>query len=611
MANSQSLPVELNGVSYLVDTRQYSRTTVPALREQRDNSAEPGENALDTSGAWTRSQTDWSYGAGQNSFDISDSDRRRFDTSSGVDIWTKGQVTLLPITEEKLNVVETNLDIQRMGVYVYAAYGDNADFATALTAAVPTWTPFVPRASNDVKGMTSDGTNAYFAFGSAATIAKATLGTAAIDGSWPTSGTQSADVLQVAAGRLIGALGANIFELDANGVKLASSLDYTAPLAATTWVSVSGGPSGIFAAANTDNTGSVYHINVSATDGTLQTPIVGGQLPHGEEINKILAYGEILLIATTAAVTIGPVIEEGGAAYALEIDSKFVWWGGSDGQIYRANLAVFTSTLVPAWAPDLVSTAGTGNVTSVARFLGKTYFGAVGDGVYGESGSNTKVATGTLNIGEVSWSTVAPKLLRSVTVRQDRSQYTFGDTEYNQASTTYQDTALQYRGNPTSVMPGSVFFSATNDNNVLDTVGPLLTQDPLPFNFVTQSSVSYKFVLTINRDAVDTTTAPIIQDWLTTCIVTPSRVDEIIAPIIMQRQVLTSRNAGAAATFDSATIFTSLRNVMESGITVDYVEGTRAEKVTIERISMQPNRLSDSGDWWEGTLIVRLLTVPS
>ena len=510
-----------------------------------------------------------------------------------------------------------------MGVYVYAAYGDNADFATALTAAVPTWTTFVPRASNDVKDMTSDGTNVYFAFGSAAAIAKATLGTAAIDGSWPTSGTQSADVLQVAAGRLIGALGANIFELDANGVKLASSLDYTAPLAATTWVSVSGGPSGIFAAANTDNTGSVYHINVSATDGTLQTPIVGGQLPHGEEINKILAYGEILLIATTAglrtalidtqsnAVTIGPVIEEGGAAYALEIDSKFVWWGGSDGQIYRANLAVFTSTLVPAWAPDLVSTAGTGNVTSVARFLGKTYFGAVGDGVYGESGSNTKVATGTLNIGEVSWSTVAPKLLRSVTVRQDRSQYTFGDTEYNQASTTYQDTALQYRGNPTSIMPGSVFFSATNDNNVLDTVGPLLTQDPLPFNFVTQSSVSYKFVLTINRDAVDTTTAPIIQDWLTSCIVTPSRVDEIIAPIIMQRQVLTSRNAGAAATFDSATIFTSLRNVMESGITVDYVEGTRAEKVTIERISMQPNRLSDSGDWWEGTLVVRLLTVPS
>ena len=61
--NAETLPVELDGVSYLVDARQYGRTTVPALREQRDTSGEAGENALDTSGAWTRSQTDWSYGA--------------------------------------------------------------------------------------------------------------------------------------------------------------------------------------------------------------------------------------------------------------------------------------------------------------------------------------------------------------------------------------------------------------------------------------------------------------------------------------------------------------------------------------------------------------------
>ena len=74
--NAESLPVELDGVSYLVDPRQYGRTTVPALREQRDTSGEAGENALDTSGAWTRSQTDWSYGAGQTHFDLADSDRR-------------------------------------------------------------------------------------------------------------------------------------------------------------------------------------------------------------------------------------------------------------------------------------------------------------------------------------------------------------------------------------------------------------------------------------------------------------------------------------------------------------------------------------------------------
>ena len=621
--NSESLPVELDGVSYLIDTTQYGRTTVPALREQRDNSKEPGENTLDTSGAWTRSQTDWSYGAGQTHFDLGDSDRRRFASSTGIDPWTKGEITLLPITEEKLNATTSNLLVQRMGTYLYATHAETAEFTTSATPTSPTWTNFVARATHQIADITSDGTNIYFAFGSGAAIAKATLGASAIDAAWPTSGTQAADIIQVAAGRLIGALGANIFEIGANGDKLASSLDYTPALAGTTWVSVTGGPSGIFAAANTDNTGSIYHIGVSATDGTLQTPIVGGQLPGGEQVNQILAYGEVLLISTNVglrtalidtnsnAVTIGPVIEESGEAFGLEAEGRFVWWGGSSGKIYRADLTRFTATLVPAWASDLVSTGGSGNVNSIARFGNKTYFGAATDGVYGESGTGVKVASGTLNIGEVSWSTVAPKLLRNVTVRQSRDQFDSTTTYRQAAPFAYNQGASTFRGTQVSVMPGTVKFKATNDNNAVSEVGPLSTGVPLDFDFASESSVSYNFEMTLTRDTSNTTLAPIIEDWVTSCIATPDRVDEIIAPIILRRQVLTSRNSGSPIMFDSATIFNTLRSRMEAGVTVDYIEGTRAEKVTIERLSMQPERISDNGEWWEGTLVVRLLTVPS
>ena len=623
MASGDYLPVQLDGTSFLVDTRQYARTTVPALREQRDNSAEAGENALDTSGAWTRSQTDWSFGAGQTHFDLDDSDRRRFSSSTGIDPWTKGEITLLPITEEKLAATTSNLLVQRMGTYLYATHAENAEFTTSATPTTPSWTSFVARATHQIADITSDGTNIYFAFGSGAAIAKATLGASAIDGAWPTSGTQAADIIQVAAGRLIGALGANIFEIGANGDKLASSLDYTPTLATTTWVSVAGGPSGIFAAANTDNTGSIYHIDVSTTDGSLQTPLVGGQLPRGETINQILAYGEVLLIATTKglrtalidtnsnAVTIGPVIEEGGEAYGLEAEGRFVWWGGSSGQIYRADLSKFTSTLVPAWAADLVSTGGSGNVNSIARFGSKTYFGAATDGVYGESGTGIKVATGTLNIGEVSWSTVAPKLLRNVAVRQSRDQFDSTTTYRQAAPFTYRQSTSTFRGTQISVTPGTVKFKATNDNNAVSEVGPLSTGVPLDFDFASESSVSYSFEMTLTRDTSNTTLAPILEDWVTSCIATPDRVDEIIAPIILKRQVLTSRNSGSPVMFDSATIFNTLRSRMEAGVTVDYIEGTRAEKVTIERLSMQPDRISDNGAWWEGTLVVRLLTVPS
>ena len=620
--NSESLPVELDGVSYLIDTTQYGRTTVPALREQRDNSKEPGENTLDTSGAWTRSQTDWSYGGGQTHFDLDDSDRRRFDTSSGIDPWTKGQITLLPVTEQKKSAASTNQKVRRVGTYLYFIDAETVCFTADPTGASPTWTEFTARATYSVTDIDSDGTYVYLAFGSGAAIARSTINTSSIDGAWPSSGTQAADIISVASGRLIGALGANIFEIGANGAKLGSSLDYTPALAGTTWVDVTGGPSGIYAAANTDNTGTIYHIDVSATDGTLQTPIISGELPQGEEINDIKSYGGILLIATNVglrtalidtgsnAVTIGPVIEDGGEAFSLDVDSKFVWWGGGSGQLYRADLTKFTETLVPAWAGDIISVAGSASdVQSIARLGSKTYFVDKGNGCYGESGSGVKVTTGTLTIGEVSWSTVAPKLLRNVTVRQDRSQYTFGDTDYNAAATDYRDESLEYRGNPTSTLLGSLSFAATNDNNATSSLS-LTPNVAKNFSFISESSVSYKFVITLGRHT-DTTSAPIVEDWLTTCIATPARVDEIILPIVLQRQVLTSRNSGAPKAFSSTDVFTTLRNRMETGQTLLYKEGDREENVTIERISMQPDRLSDDGSWWEGTLLVRLLTVPS
>tara|TARA_R100001594_G_C4054357_1_gene265623 strand:+ start:25551 stop:27452 length:1902 start_codon:yes stop_codon:yes gene_type:complete len=624
--NAESLPVELDGVAYLVDARQYARTTVPALREQRDTSKEPGENTLDNTGAWVRSQTDWSLGAGQEHFDLDDSDRRRFESSSGVDPWTKGELSLLPITEEKVNVTDTDLklesivDIVSGNTFAYYSDGQNLKYTTSVTGS--TWSASTADMGYDIKDFASDGQYVYTAFGSTNALRRVQVNSTSYDAGWGGSAV-NADIVAIVAGRFIGALGGNIFELNANGAKASSSLDYTATLGGTEWVDIAGGPAGIYAAANANGTGSLYHIGVNSSDGTLSTPTVAGEMPRGETINSILIYNGVLLAATSEglrtclvdtssnAVTIGPVIDDGGAAHSLEVDNRFVWWGGGSGQIYRADLTKFTATLVPAWASDLVSTGGSGNVTSIARIAGKTYFGAQGDGVYGESGTGIKVASGTLTIGEVSWSTVAPKLLRSVEVRQDRAQYTFGEVDYRQSGgIDYRHNTYSYRGDPVAAFLGGIQFSATNDNNVTDTL--TLSQGvPSDFTFTTQSSVSYKFVITMTRDTDDTTKGPIIADWQTTCVVTPKRVDEIIAPIVLRRQVLTSRNSGAPATYDSNEVFTSLRNRMESGVTVDYNEGARAEKVTIERLSMQPERLSDDGSWWEGTLVVRLLTVPT
>lgn len=632
--NAESLPVELDGVSYLVDARQYGRTTVPALREQRDTSGEAGENALDTSGAWTRSQTDWSYGAGQTHFDLADSDRRRFNTSVGVDVWTKGEATLLPITETGANTPTfTTGDIITERVtnaagteYLYVANGTSLYLSSNPAAASPTWTTIT--VGGTTTSITSDGTNVYLGFDGVIVAEQSVIGSS----STSAFGSLDPNLIKIVAGRVIAADDNAIYELDAAGAKATSSLDYSLPLASSVWVDVDAGPGGIYAAANTEETGAVYHIGVSSTDGTLTTPTIAGELPRGEKINAILVYGPVLCIATNKGfrtalidtnsngVTIGPVIETGGEAYELEADGQFVWWGSGYGNTFRADLTRFTDTLVPAYASDLISAASASAadlVKGVTRLNNggspKLFLGVVSGGaavLQRESRTGVKVASGTLNIGECSWSTVAPKLLRSVTVRQDRAQYTFGEVDYRATGIDYRHSTYEYRGDPLSSFLGTLTFAATNDANVTDTL-TLTSGVPADFTFATQSSVSYEFVITLTRDGSDTTKGPIVGDWLTFAIATPSRVDEIILPIVLRRQVLTSRNSGAPATFDSGSIFSTLRQRMESGVTLTYKEGTRSENVTIDRISMSPDRLSDDGAWWEGTLTVRLLTVPS
>ena len=632
--NSESLPVELDGVSYLVDARQYGRTTVPALREQRDTSGEAGENALDTSGAWTRSQTDWTYGAGQTHFDLADSDRRRFNTSVGVDVWTKGEIALLPITETGANTptfttgdIITQRVVNAAGTeYLYVANGTSLYLSSNAAAASPTWTTIT--VGGTTTSITSDGTNVYLGFGGVIVAEQSVIGS----GSTSAFGSLDPNLIKIVAGRVIAADDNAIYELDAAGAKATSSLDYSLPLASSAWVDVDAGPGGIYAAANTEETGAVYHIGVSSTDGTLTTPTIAGELPRGERINAILVYGPVLCLATNKGfrtslidtnsngITIGPVIETGGEAYELEADGQFVWWGAGYGNTFRADLTRFTDTLVPAYASDLISAASasaTDLVKGVTRLNNggdpKLFLGVVSGGaavLQRESRTAIKVASGTLNIGEVSWSTVAPKLLRSVTVRQDRAQYTFGEVDYRATGIVYRPPTYEYRGDPLSSFLGTITFGATNDNNVTDTLS-VESGVPADFTFSTQSSVSYEFVLTLTRDGDDTTKGPIVGDWLTFAIATPSRVDEIILPIVLRRQVLTAHNSGAPATFNSGAIFTTLRQRMESGVTLDYTEGTRAEKVTIDRISMSPDRLSDDGTWWEGTLTVRLLTVPA
>ncbi len=644
--NSESLPIELDGVSYLLDTTQYRRTTVPVSRQQRDNSREAGENTLDTTGAWVRSQSDWSYGAGQLYLDNEDSDRRRFYSSQGIDVWTKGQITLLPITETPTGthtptfttgeiIIESVTNASGVE-YMYVAQANKLFWTANPGGSSPTWNASAGiTVGGTVTSLTSDGTNVYIGFDGSIVAEQTVIGSSTTS----SFGSLDPNLIKIVSGRIIAADDNAIYELDSAGAKASSSLDYSLPLSSSKWVSVTSGAAGIFAAANTDNTGSIYYIGVNNSDGTLNVPIMSASLPRNETINEIMAYGGVLGVATSlgfrlglidqqsGSIILGPVIDTGGEAYSLEADNKFMWWGTDYGTCYRADLSTFTDTLVPAYASDLVSaeSATASDLTkSLARINNdgnpKLFMGikSSGDAVLQrEHYNNERVASGTLIAGEITWSTVVPKLLRSGVIDLDRSQFENLKTDYRASDTDYASESDTYTLGPETTTPvGSITLTAKNGANTSATIpssGSLKTGTPQTFVFSDgiDTAVSYDLTVTITRSASDATKAPVCHDWQLTAVAVPRRIDEIILPIVLRRNVLTARNSGAPVRLAAGDTFTKLRGLMEAGKAISYKEGDRSESVTIERLEMQPERLSDDGSWWEGSLVARLLTVPT
>ena len=434
-----TLTIDATERAYNIDVDQYRRTTIPTLREQRDMSSEPGEQSIDNQ-FWLRSQTDWSYGAGQQFFDHANSNRSRFYSSVGVDVWTEGKISLLPICESKNDTFAwTDVKMKMLGSYMYVAQGTDLFFSNSFNSADAdvNWSTVTALASaQTISDITTDGSKVFIAYSSNRVAASVNLGAT----TQPTSfGSLNPDIVRVVGGRLFFLDGANIAEVNSSGAKVSSSLDSTIPQAGGSWVTVCSGPVGFYAAGNAADTGFISFISVAAADGLLDEPQQVAELPRGEKINDMVSYAGILALATTkglriaaidagsGAVTYGPVIDDVGQVYSLVADERFVWFGGGSGKVYRADLSKFTETLVPAWASDIVSVkdetsggadATPGNVAYVARALGKTYFTDSTNGVQGEKSTGELAATGTVVVGDVSWNSQFDKVLRSIELRQ-------------------------------------------------------------------------------------------------------------------------------------------------------------------------------------------------
>ena len=83
------------------DDAPYRRVTAQYRKQQIDQSREPGEQTL--TGWWLRSQSSFHYGQGIKFFEPIQDESLRFQytESKGVDVWTKGQATLLKSSDSQ------------------------------------------------------------------------------------------------------------------------------------------------------------------------------------------------------------------------------------------------------------------------------------------------------------------------------------------------------------------------------------------------------------------------------------------------------------------------------------------------------------------------------
>ena len=93
-----SFDIAVNNMPFFIaatDEQPYRRESAPSKREQIDQTTEPGEQSF--TGWWFRSQSSFHLGAGAKFFEPVQEEtlRYRFFDSEGVDVWTRGQASLL------------------------------------------------------------------------------------------------------------------------------------------------------------------------------------------------------------------------------------------------------------------------------------------------------------------------------------------------------------------------------------------------------------------------------------------------------------------------------------------------------------------------------------
>jgi hypothetical protein len=579
-------PVAINGRPYMIDTKSngFGRQFDARVRDSVDQSAEPGESAINPQGLWRRSQSSWHYGAGQTYSDTADAEAYRFRSNKGVNVWDRGKLSLLKDTTQILSDAAATLKSIVAGTRLYVASGGNVTFYTSLTAS-PTSCTAEP--AGNVGSMTSDGYNVWASF-AAHGIHVTNTSTGAF--SSYISGSDTFTKIKYTKGRLMAAAGPTIYNFTSSGGPGAGL--FTHGNSTWSWVGFAGGQNHIYAAGYAGQTSLIYKTTIK-TDGTaLDAPTVAAELPEGEIVTALDSYLGYVLIGTTTGfrfassdtdgnLVVGPLIEV-GQVDAFASQGQFVWFSyknldSTSTGLGRMDIGTQIATNQPAWAADLMVT-GQGAVPSISLYGTRPVFTVTGLGVYCEHATDL-VASATLESGIYRWGVPDTKFIPKWDLR-------------------------------TEPLYGTVALSVAADSGEFRSLGAQATEASLESTFDGFESKVFEAEarLTLTRSDTDSTKGPAVTRWLGRAYAAPLRSQIFSVPLLLHHKL---NIRGFEYFMDVDTELNYLRDLVENPRVITYQENADTYSVIVEDVRWQPvDSANNHNAWdWNGTCTIIMRSV--
>ena len=540
--NAEDYDVAFGGIPFLLaptDTNPYQRETAPYRKEQFDNSKEPGEQSL--TGWWIRSQSSFHNGTGINFFDptTGESTGYRFHDSKGVNVWNKGQVTLLKDTVQghvTTTALAANGRAQQHtrsirwnstdGVLLHDGYDiDKIDTSGNVTHFVDN----NAGTSEPVYAVCDDGVNAYWVTNITAGGAnklhmfkKPLTGDTTTGVSYPSvtgdvtlmfnaTGTViTTATMEFVKDRIVACINNVVYEIAPNATALPTPI-YTNPNTNYVYHSITASGPAIYTSGYSGiySTIQKYTLGTNGSMPVLTQAQVAAEFPPGEIVHKIYYYLGYMAIGTNRGVRIAEVNDQDGSlAYGpLTIEStqpcfdfagrdRFLWCAtgvNSDAGLTRIDLSqiIENEPLRFAYANDIYYPQAEAHSTTSLAFCGTTNRLAfttdhttVDGHIYIESASQL-ISSGYLQTGAIRYGTLEPKNFKFI---RGRGDFTNGAMDIQ------------------SIAENSNIYNVITYNASIGTPEAATTEPEGPQEFV-----SYKF--TLSRSASDTSLGPIFKGF--------------------------------------------------------------------------------------------------